>query len=193
MGVGTQCAHDIDGAFNPHGVREVLLAEPALKDFPEDEQGKEWSVEIYLCLCKHWYIYLSLWLKHTHTHIHTHTRSMSLTKLSIVHTKFNVTQLNFPRPFLFAQLKLHAHWTTTLFPPPLSICIYFQLYCLSLQLPRRSTHLKAVWRTASSLQHQRAGLERFHVMVRSSKTLQITLRKFDWSGTKGSQWYFFCV
>lgn len=142
-------AHNTEGALNPHGFREVLLAEPALKDFPEDEQGKEWSVEIYLCLCKHWYIYLLLW----GFFFFKKTRSMSLTKLSIVHTKFNVTQLNFSRPFLFAQLKLDAHWTATPYPPPLSICIYFQLYCLSLQLPGRNTHLKAGWRTASSLQH----------------------------------------
>lgn len=46
-------AHNTEGTLSLPGFREGLLAEAALKGFPEDEQGEERSAKRYLCLCKH--------------------------------------------------------------------------------------------------------------------------------------------
>lgn len=46
-------AHSTEGTLSLPGFREGLLAEAALKGFPEDEQGEERSAKRYLCLCKH--------------------------------------------------------------------------------------------------------------------------------------------
>lgn len=40
-------------ALSPHGFRGSLMAETALEEFLEDEQGEERSMKIYLCLYKH--------------------------------------------------------------------------------------------------------------------------------------------